>query len=372
MSLYKNLILIYGILPYILNIGNKWGFMISLLFGNKNLKIKITNHVFNFKLNEYNRIFFLLGLIEFAFSYTLTKDGKLDVSLDGQNKFSVPILNQSYEDENLIELLFRASKFGASFIDGSNLEYGLREKQIKIYKKQNKRIIETSDGIKFYLDSIHPSNTIVETFIEKIHQINSLERLDNKIILDIGAECGDTALFYANLGATVYSFEPIKENCDAMNRNLELNPELAKKITLTNGAIGEDKILKFFKDPTTPTHGASFVHNKRGKNALIEMVQGFSLETVLKKFKIENIELMKMDCKGCEFFLNKPALDKIRRIKIEFAGFHPEKTVEDVLLKLKNNGFSYVIYRSSNSRNHSNKEVGYIYAEKGNAVNAKK
>ena len=108
------------------------------------------------------------------------------------------------------------------------------------------------------------------------------------------------------------------------------------------------------------------------KNALIEMVQGFSLETVLKKFKIENIELMKMDCKGCEFFLNKPALDKIRRIKIEFAGFHPEKTVEDVLLKLKNNGFSYVIYRSSNSRNHSNKEVGYIYAEKGNTINAKK
>ena len=45
MSLYKNLILIYGILPYILNIGNKWGFMISLLFGNKNYKIKIDNYL---------------------------------------------------------------------------------------------------------------------------------------------------------------------------------------------------------------------------------------------------------------------------------------------------------------------------------------
>ena len=81
---------------------------------------------------------------------------------------------------------------------------------------------------------------------------------------------------------------------------------------------------------------------------------------------------MKMDCKGCEFFLTELALEKIQRIKIEFSGFHPEKTVEDVLQNLKNAGFSYVIYRSSETRNHSNKEIGYIYAEKGNSINAKK
>ena len=372
MSLYKNLILIYGILPYISNINNKWRFLTSILLGNKNWKVKINNHNFNFKREEYARLFYLLGLIEFAFSYKLTQDGKLNISLDGQNKFSVPIINQSYEDENLIELLFKGSKKGANFIDGENIEYGLREKQIKIYEKNGKKIVETSEGIKFYLDSIHPSNTIVETFIEKIHQINSLERLDNKIILDIGAECGDTALFYANLGATVYSFEPIKENFDAMNRNLELNPELAKKITLTNGAIGEDKILKFFKDPTTPTHGASFVHNKRGKNAIIETVQGYSLETALEKFNIENVELMKMDCKGCEFFLTELALQKIQRVKIEYSGFHQKKTVEDIIQNLKNAGFSHVIYRGSDTQTHSNKTNGYIYAEKGNSINAKK
>ena len=82
MSLYKNLILIYGILPYISNINNKWRFLTSILLGNKNWKVKINNHNFNFKREEYSRLFFLLGLIEFAFSYKLTQDGKLNVSLD--------------------------------------------------------------------------------------------------------------------------------------------------------------------------------------------------------------------------------------------------------------------------------------------------
>ena len=372
MSLYKNLILIYGILPYVSNINNKWGFLTSMLLGNKKWKVKINNHNFNFKREEYSRLFFLLGLIEFAFSYKLTQDGKLDISLDGQNKFSIPIVNQSYEDENLIELLFKGSKKGANFIDGENIEYGLREKQIKIYEKNGKKIVETSEGIKFYLDSIHPSNTIVETFIEKIHQISSLERLENKIILDIGAECGDTALFYANLGATVYSFEPIKDNFEALKRNLSLNSEIAKKIIPTNVAIGENKILKFFKDPITPTYGASFVQNKRGKNAKIETVQGYSLETALEKFSIENVELMKMDCKGCEFFLTELALQKIQRVKIEYSGFHQKKTVEDIIQNLKNAGFSHVIYRGSDTQTHSNKTNGYIYAEKGNSINAKK
>ena len=73
---------------------------------------------------------------------------------------------------------------------------------------------------------------------------------------------------------------------------------------------------------------------------------------------------MKMDCKGCEFFLTESALSKTKRIKIEFGGFHSTMTIHDVLKKLKHAGFSYAIYRNSNSRNRSNNKVGYIYGEK--------
>ena len=364
MSLYKNFVALYGILPYISNVENKWGFVFSILLGFKNWKVKINGFNFNFSSEEYNRLFYLLGLIEFAFSFKLTSDGKLEVSLDGQNKFSMSILNQTYEEENLIELLFKASKKGANFNNNLTSNKTLREKELRVFQENGKKIVETYEGIKFYLDSIHPSNTIVETFIEKIHLVNSQENLDNKIVLDIGAECGDTALFFANLGAKVYSFEPIKDNFSALKRNLELNPKLAENITAVNAAVGKDETLKFFKDPSTPNYGASFVYNKRGENALIETVEGLSLDTVLKKYNLKEVELMKMDCKGCEFFLTESALSRIKRIKIEFSGFHPTKTIHDVLEKLKQAGFSYTVYRNSETRNRSNSKIGYIYGEK--------
>jgi len=362
MKIYKNLILIYGILPYITNIENKWEFMISIFLGIKNWKLKINDYIFKFSPNEYNRLFYFLQLLEFSFSYKILRTGQAIVSLDGQNEFVINVINPTLEEENLLELLVKASKKGANFIINDSKK-SLREKEIRIFEKNNKKIVETYDGIKFYLDSIHPSNTIVETFVEKIHLINSYERLENKIVLDIGAECGDTALFYANLGAQVYSFEPIKENFMALKRNLELNPNLAKKIIAVNAGIGKDEDLKFFKDLYLPNHGASFVHNKR-ENALIETVEGFSLDTILKKYEIKEVELMKMDCKGCEFFLTDSALQKIKRIKIEYSGFHKTKTARDIINQLSKGGFSYVIYRNSETRNQSNNKIGNIYGEK--------
>tara|TARA_A100001037_G_scaffold298656_1_gene322752 strand:- start:2141 stop:3229 length:1089 start_codon:yes stop_codon:yes gene_type:complete len=362
MGIYKNLTLVYGILPYLNNVENKWSLIISMVLGSRNWKVKMNNISLNFSSDAYEKLVYFLGLIEFAFSYRISNE-IITLSLDGQNEFRINLINQSYEEENLIELLFKASKKGANFITNESGNT-LREKEIRIYEKNGKKFVETSNEIKFFMDSIHPSNTIVETFIEKIHLVNSKENLEGKIILDIGAECGDTALFFASLGAQVFSFEPIKDNFNALKKNLELNPNLSKRITAVNAGVGQDGDLKFFKDPKIPNYGASFVHNKRGEKAIIETVEGISLDTVLKKYDIEQVELMKMDCKGCEFYLTESALSKINRVKIEFSGFHKTKSIQDVLDKLKKTGFKYVVYRNSETRSQSNSRIGNIYGEK--------
>ena len=71
MSLYKNFVAVYGILPYISNVENKWGFIFSILLGFKNWKVKINGFNFNFSSEEYNRLFYLLGLIELHFHSSL-------------------------------------------------------------------------------------------------------------------------------------------------------------------------------------------------------------------------------------------------------------------------------------------------------------
>ena len=203
----------------------------------------------------------------------------------------INLINQSYEEENLIELLFKASKKGANFITNESGNT-LREKEIRIYEKNGKKFVETSNEIKFFMDSIHPGNTIVETFVNKIHFINSDINWNGKIVIDVGAECGDTPLYYASLGATVYAFEPIKEHYDAMIRNLSLNPDIAKNVIPINAAIGKDEILTFYHSGSSDIGvSASFVYNLHGKNAKTTEVKGYSVESAIEEFKINRVEI---------------------------------------------------------------------------------
>ena len=170
--------------------------------------------------------------------------------------------------------------------------------------------------------------------------------MKDKIVFDVGANVGDTALFYANEGAKVYSFEPIKAHYDAMIQNISLNPDLSKNIIAVNAAMGKDETLKFFQDSEADiSYSASFVYNHHGKNAKIVEVQGYSLDTIISKYEISKVDLLKMDCKGCEFFLSNNNLDKVSALKIEYGAYDNSHKLEDLIETLKSNGFNYAIYQ---------------------------
>jgi len=244
----------------------------------------------------------LLGSITFAASFRKIEPNKIEISFDLKNKFVIDLNQLNIENLKMLELLFNGSRFGATFLDSSNADnFSIKKKTLKIIEN-GKKIIETSDGLKFYLENITPG-IIIETFIRQIHEIDSYENWHNKIVLDIGAECGDTAIFYANKGATVYSFEPMKAHYDSMIKNLSLNPQLVKKITPINAAIGKDgEVIFYHSNREEVAENASFVYNTHGNDVSTSKVQGYSLNTAYKKFGIKHVDLLKMDCKGCEFF----------------------------------------------------------------------
>ena len=84
-----------------------------------------------------------------------------------------------------------------------------------------------------------------------------------------------------------------------------------------------------------------------------------SLSTILKKYNIEKIDLLKMDCKGCEFFIPDDSLKYVDRIKIEYVARGKYK-IENLLKQLKDSGFNCTMYRDSDSKNSSN-IAGYLY-----------
>ena len=368
-SLFENIGIIYYLIPYVDVIDNTFGLIFSILVGIKNYKVKIKGYEVNFKASQFMIMMDFIGLLKYCASYEITSDRKIHLTIDLINTFTIPLDNLSIEDENLIETLFRGSKYGANF-ETKKIDFkDFRDKTLVITEYNGKKIIETSQGIKFYIDSIHPGNSIGEAFCQEIHTIRNDYDYTNKIIVDIGAECGDTALLYASKGAKVFAFEPMKAHYDAMIRNLSLNPELAKKIVPINAAIGKDGMLKFYHSNRADIAGvSSFVYNAHGDNVVEFDVEGYSLSSAMKKFNISHVDLLKTDCKGCEFFLTEKDLEKVDELKAEYDAFkYTKHNLSEFTKVLDNSGFKYMLYRTNPySDRYSTVVSGHIYAKKIN------
>lgn len=355
----------YYVLPYLGAIKNKYELISSLVFHKKHLKIELTNGVTaTFRREQFEAVIALLGAVSFATSCVKKSNSAIELSFDMKNKFIVNLNEMSMEDEKLLLLLYGGTLFGASFIASADDKFKVSGKTIKISEFNGKKIIEVENGLKFYLDSITPG-IIIEAFIQKIHNVNPSDDLNGKTVVDVGAECGDTAIYYASKGANVYSFEPVKDHYDAMVRNISLNPELSEKITPTNAAIGKDGILKFYQsDRAEIAEAASFVYNIHGKDVKISEVKGYSLKSAYEEFGLKHIDLLKMDCKGCEYFLTEDDLANVDTIKIEYTNFDNSHKIEDLLEKIKKSGFQYIIFRHIPTYYKSNLFSATLYAKK--------
>ena len=87
----------------------------------------------------------------------------------------------------------------------------------------------------------HPIN--YEICIEEFFSDDEWDmlNLNNRDIIDIGANVGDTALFFAKNGANVIAFEPVKHLYELGLENISLNLDLKDKIKFINKAVGGKK-----------------------------------------------------------------------------------------------------------------------------------
>ena len=216
MDVIKNLKDLWYLMPFLDVLTNKISVIFNIINGNKNIKLKIkTGNYVEIPRKDLVTIISLLGSITFAASSKKIEPNKIEISFDLKNKFIIDLNLLDIENVKMLELLFEGTRFGATFLDSSNMDsLSIIKKTLKINGDKEK-IIETSDGLKFYLNHITPG-IIIETFIRQIHEIDSYENWENKIVLDIGAECGDTAIYYASKGAKVFSFEPMKSHYKSM------------------------------------------------------------------------------------------------------------------------------------------------------------
>jgi methyltransferase, FkbM family len=118
--------------------------------------------------------------------------------------------------------------------------------------------------------------------------------IEGKDVVDIGANIGDSAIYFALKGAKhVYAFEPYPYSYNLAKRNVELN-NLNNKITMLNEGCGKSRFVNI-RDETKNYGGTDLKSFKNGKKIKI-----LSLDGIVEKFKLRNATL-KIDCEGCEY-----------------------------------------------------------------------
>jgi FkbM family methyltransferase len=210
-------------------------------------------------------------------------------------------------------------------------------------------IVEMPDGVKFHIKYIDPS-ILAEIWGSGSHFVGF--DLSDWLIVDIGAFVGDTALYYAKLGATVIAVEPVPNNYKALLENLELNPGLKNRIIPINLALS--KLTGHVEINFRGINGGASIYTNFSLKAMVKSVnlngllnEVSKLGLALDKFKVK---FLKMDCKGCEYdiIFDEQSLVKIFEIvKIEYSGHLRNENVDKVVKIMEDLGYICRVYAHS-------------------------
>lgn len=158
----------------------------------------------------------------------------------------------------------------------------------------------------------------------------SILPVKDEIVIDIGANIGDSCIYFALSGAKhVYAFEIVPSTFEICRENIKIN-NLESKITVMNVGIGKKGFVSF---PRNFNADGSFTVSEQ-VNGEIE-VEVKSLSDVLDELRISSA-VMKIDCEGCEYRVFIPeeahALKKVKYITGEF--HYGYRQIESVLAEI--------------------------------------
>jgi FkbM family methyltransferase len=168
-----------------------------------------------------------------------------------------------------------------------------------------------------------------------------IERKDNRlIIVDAGAHIGMASLFFLQhyKTASVYSIEPDSSNVRLLRKNL--SAEIAgRQVTVIPCAISE-------KEGTALLDNSGWSYNSKLKESSHLSVEGEyvtvrTMESIIREYNINHIDLLKIDIEGSEsgLFANKP--DWLKLVEILMIEIHSEDIKNTIRTTLLSYGFSF-------------------------------
>jgi FkbM family methyltransferase len=158
---------------------------------------------------------------------------------------------------------------------------------------------------------------VAEIFVRQVYGSD----FNQKVVVDVGAYNGDSAIYFARRGARlVIGLEPDPRSLELARENIKLN-NLEDRVKLLNVALstktGESKLGVNTETPNI----TQIAEPTSAADDTLE-VQTVTVEEIMKRFNLQNIDFLKMNCEGCEYgiirSLPPDAFESISEIILEF------------------------------------------------------
>ncbi len=198
-------------------------------------------------------------------------------------------------------------------------------------------------------------NAYYEIFFKQFYNPAGFAISNQDVVIDIGAHQGLFSLYAARQAKKVYAFEPVFENFSLLVGNVHVNnvQNMMPFNMAVAGHSGKQTIM---------VSQNSFAHSSFSKEGQAREVLAVSLEDIVKKNNLNQIDFLKIDCEGAEYDIlfncPKEVLAKVKKISMECHYLGEGKNTEAVQQFLEGRGFIISTQATADS------SYSYLFAKK--------
>ncbi|MCX8141963.1 MAG: FkbM family methyltransferase [Candidatus Nezhaarchaeota archaeon] len=185
---------------------------------------------------------------------------------------------------------------------------------------------------------------LLRVLLEPLEGMYGFIDVKDSIVVDVGAYIGDTALYFLHKGALrVYALEPVDRHFKYLLKNMEKNNAVGRIIPLNYGA--------WFRNGTISVccEGATTGLHTTMKTEVNTAIKVRHLGDLLREIYVKEgkIDLVKIDCEGCEHSLLTLSNDDIKLAKQYIIEIHgPANPIID---KMTQCGYKHKLIKSIGS-----------------------
>lgn len=206
----------------------------------------------------------------------------------------------------------------------------------------------------------HAGNILNTFVLEQYHCPRAGVRVrQGDIVINGGACWGDTSLYFARQAEQVFAYECVPYNLAIFKRNMDLNPGLASRITLTSKALWRSSgaTLSFSQDGP----GSHAVEKATGL-----AVETHSIDDLVGERNLIRVDFIKMDIEGAETNALLGAEQTIRRFRprLAISVYHNIQDFVRIPEWIANLGLGYRMYLDHYTI-HSEESVLFACSDSG-------